>query len=95
MFGSHGSFKIHKAEVGLLKDIAYIAEECAPAQRAVSGRRRCGADGFMGNYVSGYGKANLRQLVRIWHNSRRGTAASEFERNRANGCRNQQQAKPS
>jgi hypothetical protein len=33
---SHRSFKIHKAEVGLLKDIAHIAEERAPALCAVS-----------------------------------------------------------
>ncbi len=91
---SHRSFKIHKAEVGLLKDIAHIAEERAPAVRAVSGSRSCGADGFMRNHVSGHGKADLRQLVRIRHNSRRGTAAANSERDRANGHGNQQQTNP-
>jgi hypothetical protein len=56
---------IDKAEVGVMKDVSHVGEECGPALNvgALGGCRS--ANRLMGNHVAGDGKADPGQFVGI------------------------------
>jgi len=65
MSRGHGCLQVHKAEVGLIEDVAHIAEQRAPSPCAVTGGSRGSTHRFMRNHIPGHGKADLCKLMRI------------------------------
>jgi hypothetical protein len=64
----HRGFHVHKAEVGVLKDIGDIGEERGPARFAVPGRGGRGFDWIVRYDVAGDGEIDLGKIVRVGDN---------------------------
>ena len=69
--GGNRGFKIHKAIVRAMKDVAHVAQERGPALAVLPGGGSGGTHRFVGNHVAGHSKADLREIMRVGRN--RGT----------------------